>query len=121
MNKIVAVFLGGGLGSLARLGIAELVRKYATLSFPLATFVSNLLSCIILALAIGFFAERFTEQPAFRFLIITGFCGGFSTFSAFSFETTELLRAGNTGIALLNIILSLGVCFALMFFLLKKV
>ena len=117
---MLLVFLGGGAGSLARLGMTELVRKYATMSFPLATFLSNLLSCLILALTIVFLSDKFTEQPALRFLIITGFCGGFSTFSAFSYETTELLRTGNTAVALLNIILSLGVCFALMFFLLKK-
>jgi CrcB protein len=78
------------------------------------------LSCLILALAVGFFASRLSAQPSLRFLLITGFCGGFSTFSAFSFETAQLLRTGNTALASINVALSLTVCIGLVYFLNKN-
>lgn len=119
MNNLFLVFLGGGLGSIARYGISELVRQQFKSVFPLATLLSNIISCIVLALAVGFFTEKVGNNPTLRILIVVGFCGGFSTFSTFSFETVELFRTGNAVVAIANILISVAVCVSLIYFLTK--
>src|ERR1051326_5940306 len=103
MNNILLVFLGGGIGSLARYGVSEIVRMNFKSHFQLATLISNLVSCAALALAVGMFNEKIGSNPAMRLLVVAGFCGGFSTFSTFSFETVELIRTGNAAMAIANI------------------
>jgi fluoride exporter len=120
MNNLLFVFLGGGIGSIARYGISEIVRYNFKSTFPLATLISNIISCIVLALAVGMFSEKVGSNPALRVLIVVGFCGGFSTFSSFSYETVELMRNGNTAIAIANILISVSVCIALIYFLSKQ-
>lgn len=120
MNNLFLVFLGGGIGSVLRFGISEWVKANFKTSFPIATLCSNVISCIILALAVGYFSSKITEQPALRTLIVVGVCGGFSTFSTFSYETVELLKSGNTIIAVANILLSISACMAIIYFLTKQ-
>jgi CrcB protein len=120
MNNVLLVFAGGGLGSLARYSVALLVKKFSPVDFPVATLISNILSCLILAIAFGFFSQKLIAMPTLHLLIITGFCGGFSTFSAFSFETIELVRLGQTLMAVINIAVSLITCFAIVFFIGKN-
>ena len=115
MNNILLVFLGGGIGSLARYGVSEIVRSNFKSSFPIATLCSNILSCLILALVLGFFSEKADASPAIKTLIVVGFCGGFSTFSTFSNETIELLQGGFTVSLFLYIALSLLLCLAATF------
>lgn len=120
MNNLLLVFLGGGLGSIARYGIAALVSNNFKTFFPLATFLSNVLSCLILAIAIVVFSEKFITNPGLRIFILVGFCGGFSTFSTFGFETVELIRSGNMLLAIANIVISVTVCLSLIWFLTKQ-
>jgi len=120
MNNILLVFLGGGLGSLARFGISEIVKNNFKSSFPIATLCSNVLSCLVLALMVGMFSGKVDANPAMKTLIVVGFCGGFSTFSTFSYETAELMRSGNMLYAIANILISVVVCIALVYFLSKQ-
>lgn len=120
MNNILFVFLGGGAGSVVRCGISVLVKAKFQFIFPIATLTSNILSCIVLGLAVGIFSEKIGENDSLKSLLIIGFCGGFSTFSTFSFETVELIRGGNTIYALANILISVIVCIGIIFFLTKS-
>ncbi len=102
------IFLGGGLGSICRYGISSLLKQYQ-LHFPIATLTANVISCIILGLLIGLsLKDGLSDQQ--RLLWMTGFCGGFSTFSTFSAETFQLFEKGHFTTGLLYIGLSLIVC-----------
>lgn len=121
MNNWILVFIGGGLGSVARFGVASGVRRYFETNFPVATLLANVISCLIFGLTLAFFSQKLIEQPYWRLLIITGFCGGFSTFSAFSFETVELIRTNHWMIAGANVVISMSLCFAIFYTLVKSV
>ena len=108
MLSYLLVFLGGGLGSICRYGIAHLLATYK-LAFPLATFLANVISCVVLGLLVGLNLKGEIHHH-YRFLLMTGFCGGFSTFSTFSAETFLLFESGDLLAAFANIALSLIVC-----------
>ena len=113
MYAYFLVFIGGGFGSICRYGIAHWLSGH-NLDFPLATFLANAISCIILGMLIGLQLKSgvSTEQ---RFLLMTGFCGGFSTFSTFTGETLLLFQEGAIFYAFLNIIGSLLICLLFMY------
>ena len=102
------VFIGGGLGSICRYGIALLLKKHQ-FNFPFATLIANIIACIILGYLIGLAAKGSISMNQ-KLLLMTGFCGGFSTFSTFSAETFLLFENGNAGYALANMGLSIIVC-----------
>lgn len=111
------VFIGGGLGSVARYGISKVVTSNYSGSFPFGTFISNILACLLLAVLMVFIAPRYSESNWLQPLLLIGFCGGFSTFSTFSNETAELLQTGQAGMAILNIAISVIVGVTLIFWL----
>jgi len=105
---MIYVFLGGGLGSLCRYGIAKALQPYHY-TFPYATLLANILSCIVL----GFFVAwslREGRSENVKLFFMVGFCGGFSTFSTFSNETFQLLQNGHYAYGLANIAVSVLVC-----------
>ncbi|MEN0003218.1 MAG: fluoride efflux transporter CrcB [Bacteroidota bacterium] len=95
------VFLGGGLGSICRYGIGLLLQPYK-LQFPYATLIANAISCVILGILIGLSLKNQLHQRM-QLLLMTGFCGGFSTFSTFSSETFLLFEQGQLNAAFFNI------------------
>ena len=102
----LAVFLGGGLGSLSRFGIARILQHKAW-DFAWATLLANIISCVILGLLITILTK---SGPGIRVFWIVGFCGGFSTFSTFTAETYQFLQAGNYSYAAANVLASLIAC-----------
>ena len=99
MVEFFYVFLGGGLGSLLRYLISLL---FINLNFPIATLLANILSCLILGIAV-FFMQKYSLCNNMRLFLLVGICGGLSTFSTFSHETINLFREGYVNYAILNI------------------
>lgn len=114
------VFIGGGLGCLARFSLSQFVNHLIKSPFPFGTFMSNMLACTLLALFVLGAREYSEEHTWIQPLLIMGFCGGFSTFSAFSYESVQLIDQGNILIAALNIVISITVGIALIYFIRSK-
>ena len=101
------VFVGGGLGSLARYGVVVLMPpvELAEGEIPWFTLVGNILACIVLGAGLGLLGKDQLTKPM-QLLLLTGFCGGFSTFSTFAAELLLLGEEGHLGPALTYFVLS---------------
>jgi len=106
------VMLGSGLGGLARYWISGFAAQYISQTFPIGTLIVNVSGSFI----IGFFATLtgpdgrvFVGTDARQF-VMTGICGGYTTFSSFSLQTLNLARDGEMALAGVNAVLSLALC-----------
>ena len=118
--NLVAIFIGGGLGSLCRYGIGKFIMSYESSELAYATLFSNVLSTIFLAFFVYLFQEKMGLNEVWKLLLVTGFCGGFSTFSTFSFETFEMLKNGQTALAFANVFVSVLLCLFVLYIIYKK-
>lgn len=99
------VATGGMLGSVGRYLIGSWLFRHGAL-FPWPTFSVNIIGSLIIGLVMGI-AARHEPPPGWSLLLTTGFCGGFTTFSALSAESVHLLRQQQFGIVLIYIIASI--------------
>jgi len=115
MKELIYVFIGGGLGSLIRFTLGKWVNAFHNSIFPFGTFTINIIACFTLGFIIGLADQKQLLSPASRLFWAVGFCGGFSTFSAFSSETLTLFQQGENSTMLLYILLSIVVCISATF------
>jgi len=116
---IIWVFTGGGIGSVIRYLLGLLFSKSA-LSLPIATLCANILSCIIFAVALTAFQSKLEENANVKLFLLSGICGGLSTFSTFSYETFELFKQHHYAWAYANILLSLVSCILIFYIFIGK-
>jgi CrcB protein len=93
MKLVFVIAAGSGIGGVLRYGLQMLVYKFYPFAFPLGTFLVNLLGCFLIGV---FFAltDKNLLGNEMKFFLITGICGGFTTFSTFSYDNIMLLRSG---------------------------
>jgi CrcB protein len=91
------VALGAGVGGVARLALAGFVQERAGAAFPAGTLVINLTGSFLLGVLIRYTLQSTAVSPEVRAMLTTGFCGGYTTFSTFSYETARLLQDGEYG------------------------
>jgi CrcB protein len=111
MNFIL-VFVGGGLGSALRYVLGILIQK-TDLILPISTLTSNVLACIIFAGTLYYMQDK--NLDSLKLLLLTGFCGGLSTFSTFGYESYLLIQQNQYLWVSLNIILNVGLCLTAFF------
>lgn len=94
MKQFLIVFLGGGIGSVLRYWISKSLNPYFS-NFFLGTFTVNVLGCLLIGFIMGLSLKTNILSPTQILLLVTGFCGGFTTFSAFAMESQLLLKDSN--------------------------
>ncbi len=117
LNSAIAIFIGGGLGSVARWVVGNGVSQLASLSgsvvaSAMGVLAANVLATLILAILVYTQADKLNGDNIWMPLIAIGFCGGFSTFSTFSLDTFKLFQDGNMMWGFLNILISVLTCLA---------
>jgi CrcB protein len=115
MQKLLCLALAGALGTLARYGLAGFVHKVDGVSFPWGTLAVNLTGCFLAGLLWTVFENRWPVSAETRIIVLVGFMGAFTTFSAFILETGELVRAAEWAYAAANIMMQNGLGFAALF------
>jgi len=94
-TNILLVGLGGGIGSIARYLCQKWINEAYQHNFPLATFLVNVSGCLLIGILYALGEKGNILSPQTRLLLVTGFCGGFTTFSTFAYENMNLLRIGD--------------------------
>lgn len=107
MWTYIAIAIGGVLGCWARFAMTDLIQTIYGRDFPYATLCINVLGCFLMGFLFIETLERQTISPALRTGILTGFIGGFTTFSTFEMETLLLVEGGSNPKAVLYVFLSL--------------
>jgi len=100
------VALGAALGGMARYAIGSLVMQRFLGRFPLGTLAVNVSGCFLIGVLMTWFTERGEPHPTLRLLLVTGFLGGYTTFSAFGWESFQAIEERNWRIGFGNIALS---------------
>lgn len=107
MWAYIAIAMGGVLGCWARYAMTNLVQAIYGREFPYATLSINVLACFMMGFLFEETLQRLTISPVLRVGILTGFIGGFSTFSTFAMETLLLAEQGEPARGLLYVLVSI--------------
>lgn len=106
MIKFVYIIAGGSIGTILRYACSGVVLKIFGTNFPYGTLAVNFIGCFFIGLLASIAEKKFFIGPNMRLLLMIGFCGAFTTFSTFMFETDNLIKNGEMIKACLNIFVS---------------
>ena len=109
MKNILLVFVGGGIGSVFRYVLSTFFTASAN-TFPYATLIVNISGSLLIGILTGIFISESAANESWKLLLIAGFCGGFTTFSAFSKESFVMIQQQQYGMLALYVLLSVVVC-----------
>ena len=107
LKTALIIALGGGLGSILRYFTSVLVSKYWSSNFPLATFIVNSIGCLLIGFIIGLLEKNQLSDSRLKLFLVTGICGGLTTFSAFGMENYNLFQNNNSLLAFVYIAMSI--------------
>jgi CrcB protein len=107
MQQTLLLSIGAILGANARYWLGIWAANQFGAAFPLGTLLVNISGCFMIGLFNSLGETRFAISPEVRIFFAVGFLGAYTTFSSFGFETINLLRAGNFGLGILNILTNL--------------
>jgi fluoride exporter len=112
MGAWLAVAAGGAIGSVGRFWLTAVMTNLTGPRFPWGTLLINVLGSFVIGLVAGFTLApaRIAMHPDLRIFLMTGICGGFTTFSAFSLQTLELMQSGDVAPALGYAVSSVVLC-----------
>ena len=111
MTKFLMLAIGSLTGGFARYYMAGFVSRALGSSFPYGTFAVNMAGCFLVGILSSLADKKLLIGPDEKFLLTIGFCGAFTTFSAFMLETANLMKDGQTWQAFLNVAFSVIVGF----------
>ena len=103
MKQLALVFVGGGLGSSLRYIFAKYLNSYNT-GIPYGTFAANILGSLLIGIILGLALKNETLSQHTVLFLATGFCGGFTTFSTFAYESVTLISQGQWGLGIFNLL-----------------
>lgn len=115
IGHILLIGLGGALGSIARFLTVMAVARAIPERIPAGTFTVNVVGSFAIGVIFGVSQRYDWFSPEWRFFLATGFCGGFTTFSAFAYENMMLIENRDYGTFALNSVLSVAICLAAVF------
>ena len=110
MLNYIFVSAGAAIGGALRYGISSYIQKHISVIFPYGTLVVNIVGSFILGIVMFYLNERELIGNEFRLFLTVGFCGGFTTFSTFSYETMNLFRDSQFSLAIYNVLLNVILC-----------
>jgi len=110
LEKFLLIFVGGGIGSVARYTLGGWVQGRTPGVFPLGTLAVNVLGCAAIGMLGAALDGRVLLRPEYRLFLMIGVLGGFTTYSSFAFETLKLALDGEIARAAGSVILSNALC-----------
>jgi CrcB protein len=108
MPTVLSVAVFGSLGALSRYGLDLLIERHTSSVFPFSTLVINVSGCVLVGAVVGGLVDRLHEPGWLTVGLVMGFLGAYTTFSTFAFETHDLLDTGHAGLAVTNLVVSIG-------------
>jgi CrcB protein len=102
-RDVLLISLGAAIGANLRYGVNRLALKYLSASIPYGTLIVNVTGSFVLGFFLAWTAERVLASPHWRMLVAVGFCGAYTTYSSYGFETVALVEQGHYGLAAANV------------------